>query len=128
MSYDVKTFNVLKNSQTCHSRSPAGFVGVIWHTDACRPGGYKLVLEDESTSYLRAYIEGDFHAETNGPQIANRSTSHSSSATIKGYSDRYVGTCRWWPDAIKNLKIGISKEWGFDVKFDCDVHVDDDDD
>ncbi len=96
----ASSLNVYGYLRECEVFSPAIFLGVEWHIDAC--DGMPITNHG---NYLKTKTTGDFHATLSG-DVWDESI-HTSSAEIKGYSTRYIITCEWSPPSIRDLKWGI---------------------
>lgn len=102
------SLRVYDSSHICEVQSPAALAGISWHNDDCVASPVT-----RHGSYIKTKTTGDFHATRLGGNVWQESI-HSSSAEIKGYSTKYVITCKWSPPSIKDLR------WGpFRVALEC---------
>ena len=96
----ASSLTVYGSAHKCKVQSPAAWFGVEWHNDGC----VASPITHHGT-YIKTKTTGDFHA-TQDDEVWDDSI-HSSSAEIKGYSTKYVITCKWWPSSIEDLEWGI---------------------
>ena len=92
----ASSLNLYGSDHDCDVFSPAAAAGVEWHKDSC----VETSITRHST-YLKTKTTGSFHATDDG-DLWDESI-HTSSAEIKGYSNRYVITCKWSPSSIEDI-------------------------
>ncbi|MCY4474809.1 MAG: hypothetical protein OXC83_05170 [Chloroflexi bacterium] len=96
----ASSLTVYGSANKCKVQSPASSLGIDWYTDGC----VSSPITHHGT-YVKAKTTGDFYA-TQDDEVWDESI-HSSSVEIKGYSTKYVITCRWWPSSIEDLESDI---------------------
>lgn len=95
----ASSLNLYGSEHDCDVFSPAAAVGIEWHQDSC----VEASITRHST-YLKTKTTGSFHATDDGDVWDE--TIHTPSAEIKGYSNRYVITCKWTPSSIEDITFG----------------------